>query len=113
MVWIVITHKSLISVNPVQKERAIIHHSNLLPRNEQCRFLNWYTVMCVGRGEYFVTFIDDHTRYAWIYILKRKDEEFQRFCEWKALVEKTSSRKIKPFVLIMEVSTLQLSLPPT
>ena len=48
-------------------------------------------------GEYFVTFIDDHTRYAWIYILKRKDEVFQRFCEWKALVEKTSGRKIKTF----------------
>ena len=26
----------------------------------------------LGGGEYFVTFIDDHTRYAWIYILKMR-----------------------------------------
>ena len=30
-------------------------------------------------GEYFVTFFDDHTRHAWVYILKHKSEVFQRF----------------------------------
>ena len=51
----------------------------------------------LGGGEYFVTFIDDHTRYAWVYILQHKSEVFQRFQEWKALVEKSSGRKIKIF----------------
>lgn len=27
-------------------------------------------------GEYFVTFIDDHSRKTWIYFLKTKDEVF-------------------------------------
>ena len=45
--------------------------------------------------EYFVTFIDDHTRHVWVYILKHKSEVFQRFQEWKALVETASGRKIK------------------
>ena len=31
----------------------------------------------------------------WVYILKHKHEVFRRFQEWKALVEKSSSRQIK------------------
>ena len=45
----------------------------------------------LGSSEYFVT------RYVWVYILKQKREIFQRFREWKALVEKSSGRKIKIF----------------
>ena len=51
----------------------------------------------LGSGEYFVTFLDDHTRYVWVYILKQKREVLQRLREWKALVEKSSGRKIKIF----------------
>ena len=46
-------------------------------------------------AEYFLTFIDDHTRYVWVYPLKHKDEVFDRFLIWKALVEKSSGRKLK------------------
>lgn len=41
----------------------------------------------LGGSEYFVTFLDDHTRYVWVYILKQKSEVFR---EWKSLVEKSS-----------------------
>ena len=39
--------------------------------------------------EYYVTFIDDHSRKTWIYFLKSKksEEVLQRFQEFKALVE--------------------------
>ena len=46
-------------------------------------------------AEYFLTFIDDKTRHVWVYILKCKDEIFERFLEWKAQVEKTTGRKLK------------------
>ena len=46
-------------------------------------------------AEYFLTFIDDRTRYVWVYILKQKDQVFERFLEWKALVEKSTGRKLK------------------
>ena len=46
-------------------------------------------------GEYFLTFIDDNTRYVWVYVLKRKDEVFERFLEWKAQVERKTGRKLK------------------
>ena len=49
----------------------------------------------LGGAEYFLTFIDDKTRYVWVYPLKHKDEVFDRFLKWKALVEKSSGRKLK------------------
>ena len=42
-----------------------------------------------------LTFIDDHTRYTWIYVMKRKDQVFDRFREWKAPVEKSTGNKLK------------------
>jgi len=49
----------------------------------------------IGGAEYFLTFIDDKTRYVWVYTLKHKAEVFDRFVEWKALVEKQSGQKLK------------------
>ena len=45
--------------------------------------------------EYYVTFIDDHSRKTWIYFLERKksEEVLQRFQEFKALVENQKGRK--------------------
>ena len=46
-------------------------------------------------AEYFVTFIDDKTRYTWVYVIKRKSDVFSRFCEWKIEVEKSFGRSVK------------------
>lgn len=46
-------------------------------------------------GEYFVIFIDDHSRKTWIYFLKTKGEVFDWFTEFKALVENVTGKKIK------------------
>lgn len=45
--------------------------------------------------EYFLTFIDDTSHYVWMYILKRKDQVFEKFLEWKAQVDKSSGRKLE------------------
>ena len=46
--------------------------------------------------EYYVTFINDHSRKTWIYFLKsKKSEVLQRFQEFKALVENQIRRKIR------------------
>ena len=37
----------------------------------------------LGRGYYFLTFIEDSTRYVWVYILKNKSQVFEKFVEWK------------------------------
>jgi len=44
---------------------------------------------------YYVSFIDDYSRNTWIYFLKKKDEVFGNFKEFKALIENHSNKKIK------------------
>ena len=43
----------------------------------------------------FVSFIDDYSRNTWIYFLKNKSEVFDKFKEFKALIENHSERRIK------------------
>lgn len=49
----------------------------------------------LGNCQYFITFIDDYTRKVWIYFLKKKDEAFKTFVEWKKMVENQSNKKVK------------------
>ena len=45
--------------------------------------------------EYLLSFIDDKTQYTWVYPLRIKDQFFQKFCEWKTMVEKSTGKKLK------------------
>ena len=44
---------------------------------------------------YHVLFIDDHSRESWIYFLKVKSETFDKFKEFKALIENQIGRHIR------------------
>ena len=46
-------------------------------------------------SEYFVTFIDSYSHYTWVYVLKKKDQVFESFLKWQALVENSTGRKVK------------------
>ena len=48
----------------------------------------------VGRFSYYVSFIDDFSKFSWIYLLKKKSEVFQVFQNFQNLVEHKFSRKI-------------------
>lgn len=48
-----------------------------------------------GRGKYFVTFIDDYSRWCEVYILKNKSDVFQAFRNYKSHVEKQTGHQIK------------------
>jgi len=48
-----------------------------------------------GSSRYFVTFIDDKTRWCEIYFLKQKSEVIEKFKEYMHLVENQTGRKIK------------------
>jgi len=49
----------------------------------------------LGGAKYFVTFIDDFYRKAWIYLLKDKSKTFEAFKEFKQEAENESRLKIK------------------
>ena len=46
---------------------------------------------------YYVYFIDDFSRKTWIYFLKNKDEVFNKFKEFKSLIENHTENKIHTF----------------
>jgi hypothetical protein len=53
------------------------------------------SVSSIGGKQYFVTFIDDHSRKVWVYFLRHKSDVFEAFKNWKAMVENEIGLKIK------------------
>jgi len=49
----------------------------------------------VGRFNYYVSFIDDYSKFTWIYRLHHKSEVFQCFSDFQNLVERQFNRKIR------------------
>lgn len=47
----------------------------------------------LGGHLYYLTFIDDHFRKTWLYLLKTKDEVFDKFKEFRSKVETLTERK--------------------
>jgi hypothetical protein len=48
----------------------------------------------IGRKKYYVLFIDEFSKFTWVYLLKFKSRVFQKFQEFYALVERHFNRKI-------------------
>jgi hypothetical protein len=48
-----------------------------------------------GGNKYFITFIDDSTKYCYLYLLKSKDEAIDKFIIFKQEVENQLDKKIK------------------
>ncbi|CAH9136877.1 unnamed protein product, partial [Cuscuta epithymum] len=51
--------------------------------------------MTRGGNKFYVTFIDDFSRYTKVYLLKSKDEAFDKFLVYKSEVENQLNKKIK------------------
>jgi histone deacetylase 1/2 len=49
----------------------------------------------IGRYKYYVSFIDDYSKFTWVYMLRQKSEVFHIFHEFQSLVERQYGRKIK------------------
>ena len=48
-----------------------------------------------GGNRYFATFTDDYSRYTYVYLMKHKDEVFDKFKLYKSIVENQKKKKIK------------------
>jgi len=42
----------------------------------------------LGGAYYFLLFIDDYTRFTWVYFLRKKSDTFEYFKEFRSRVEK-------------------------
>ena len=54
-------------------------------------------VQSVTSVKYFLSFIDDYSRFSWLYFLKTKDEVFSMFLKFKLMVKNLFESKIKEF----------------
>jgi hypothetical protein len=54
-------------------------------------------VPSLGKSLYCVSFIDYFSRNTWIYFLRKKSEVFDKFKEFKGLVENQIDKKINVF----------------
>ena len=52
-------------------------------------------VLIRGGKKYFITFIDDFSRFTYEYLIRNKDESFDMFKRYKTEVENQKDRKIK------------------
>ena len=52
-------------------------------------------VESLGGNKYFLTFIDDSSRKTWIYFLRTKDQVFQQFQKFHAMVERETEMPLK------------------
>ena len=48
-----------------------------------------------GGYEYYVTFIDDYSRYGYVYLMRRKSETFEKFKEFRAEAKKQLGKSLK------------------
>ena len=69
-------------------------------------------VLTKGGKKYFMTLIDDSTRYCYVYLLNTKDEALHYFKIYKAEVENQLERKLNEYDQIMVESTSRVSLIP-
>ncbi|GER47805.1 gag-pol polyprotein [Striga asiatica] len=68
-----------------QEVLGLIHSDLCGPMSIQAR----------GGFEYYVSFIDDYSRFGYVYLLHRKSECFEKFKEYRAVVEKLHGKCIK------------------
>ena len=54
-----------------------------------------FPVESLGGSRYFLSFVDDYSRYAWIYPIKAKSEVFGRLKQWLSMVERMHETKVQ------------------
>ena len=48
-----------------------------------------------GGYKYFITFMDDHSRYGYVYLMHHKSDSFEKFRRYRTEVEKQLVKPIK------------------
>jgi hypothetical protein len=48
----------------------------------------------IGKNNYYVSFIDDFSKFTWVYLLKHKSKVFQKFQDFQARVERLFDQKL-------------------
>ncbi|KAA0043112.1 gag/pol protein [Cucumis melo var. makuwa] len=69
-----------------------------LVHSDLCEPMN---VIARGGNEYFISFIDDYSRYGHVYLIQNKSDSFEKFKEYKAEVENESGYALQTAIDIL------------
>ncbi len=80
--------------SPIPKERTSERAKGMLDRihSDVCGPMD---VPSLGGSRYFVTFIDEHSNWTTVYLMKQKSEVVDRFLEFEKYAERQTGRKIR------------------
>ena len=53
------------------------------------------SIQARGGYEYFITFINDYSRFGYVYLMKRKSKAFKKFKEFRGEVENQLGKRIR------------------
>ena len=53
------------------------------------------SVNSIGGSRFFVTFIDDYSRYTYVYFIERKDQVLEKFKEFVTLARNLTGKQVK------------------
>jgi len=81
-------HRDEFPSNPDRRKRDILE----LVHTDVCGPMQ---TKSLGGASYFLLFIDDCTRYTWVYFLRKKSDVFEYFKEFKNMAEKQTGKFIK------------------
>jgi hypothetical protein len=89
-------------MHPVNNQQAKSHQLPYSVSNHESKFplklaysdVWGPTSTSTGGYRYYVSFIDDYSKFNWIYLLKFKSQVFQLFHDFQKIVERFFSRKI-------------------
>ncbi|KAK8696669.1 hypothetical protein V6N13_001801 [Hibiscus sabdariffa] len=81
---------------------GLIHSDVCGPMNTQAR----------GGFQYFVTFIDDFSRYGYIYLMRYKSEALEKFKEFKNEVPNQHGKKVEQTAQVVEENSTNLETQP-
>uniref|UniRef100_A0A2N9J8U9 Integrase catalytic domain-containing protein n=1 Tax=Fagus sylvatica TaxID=28930 RepID=A0A2N9J8U9_FAGSY len=86
--WLTLSEKGL----QILAKKSLIPFAKDLVYSDVCGPIE---VKSLGGNRYFVTFIDDASRKVWVYVLKTKDQVFQLFKKFHAMVEREKGKSLK------------------
>ena len=80
-------HRVAFQTSPPSKRKNTLDHVH----TDVCSM----DIRSLGGAQYFITFIDDHSRKVWAFVLKTKGRVFQVFQQFSARGQRETGRKLK------------------
>jgi hypothetical protein len=91
----------ILEINPyvcdscqLAKSHQLPYHVSTVPLEQVFSDVWGLAPVSVNKHLYYVSFIDDYSKFTWIYLLKKRSDVYQVFLNFQQLVERKFNRKI-------------------